>query len=46
MCPAAPGIEIFCIMALKIGENLGLYTFGFNLVVITLGYIIEYASVN
>ena len=41
--PAALGIEILCIMAAEIGENIGLYTFGFNLFGITLAYIIGYA---
>ena len=41
--PAAIGIEILCIMAAEIGENIGLYTFGFNLSGITLAYIIGYA---
>jgi hypothetical protein len=27
---AALGIEILCIMSAEIGENIGLYTFGFN----------------
>ena len=43
MYPAALGIEILCIMAAEIGENMGLYTFGFNLFGITLAYIIGYA---
>jgi len=42
MYPAALGIEILCIMAAEIGENIGLYTFGFNLFGITLAYIIGY----
>jgi hypothetical protein len=29
--PVVFGIEILCIMAAEIGENIGLYTFGFNL---------------
>jgi hypothetical protein len=40
--PVALGIEILCIMAAEIGENIGLYTFGFNLTGITLAYIIGY----
>ena len=43
LLPAALGIEILCIMAAEIGENIGLYAFGFNLVGITLAYIIGYA---
>ena len=43
MYPAALGIEILCIMAAELGENIGLYSFGFNLVGITLAYIIGYA---
>ena len=43
MYSAALGIEILCIMTAEIGENIGLYTFGFNLIVITLAYIIRYA---
>ena len=42
MYSAALGIEILCIMAAEIGENIGLYTFGFNLIGITLAYIIGY----
>jgi hypothetical protein len=41
--PAALGIEILCIMAAEIGENIGLYTFGFNLIGIPLAYAIGYA---
>lgn len=43
MYPIALGIEILCIMSAEIGENIGLYTFGFNLFGITLAYIIGYA---
>ena len=43
LLPAALGIEILCIMAAEIGENIGLYTFGFNLIGIALAYIIGYA---
>jgi hypothetical protein len=43
LLPAALGIEILCIMAAEIGENIGLYTFGFNLIGIPLGYAIGYA---
>ena len=42
MYPAGLGIEILCIMAAEIGENIGLYKFGFNLFGITLAYIIGY----
>jgi len=42
LLPAALGIEILCIMAAEIGENIGLYTFGFNLTGITLAYVIGY----
>ncbi|MGI0052178.1 MAG: hypothetical protein ACRD8K_10615 [Nitrososphaeraceae archaeon] len=43
MYSAALGIEILCIMAAEIGENIGLYTFGFNLIGISFAYIIGYA---
>jgi hypothetical protein len=43
LLPAALGIEILCIMAAEIGENIGLYTFGFNLTGIALAYVIGYA---
>jgi hypothetical protein len=43
LLPAALGIEILCIMAAEIGESIGLYTFGFNLLGIALAYIIGYA---
>ena len=43
LLPAALGIEILCIMAAEIGESIGLYAFGFNLLGITLAYIIGYA---
>ena len=43
LLPAAIGIEILCIMAAEIGENIGLYTFSFNLLGITLAYVIGYA---
>ena len=42
LLPAALGIEILCIMAAEIGENIGLYTFGFNLIGIALAYVIGY----
>ncbi|HJU58631.1 MAG TPA: hypothetical protein VJ583_02690 [Nitrososphaeraceae archaeon] len=43
LLPAALGIEILCIMAAELGENIGLYTFGFNLMGIVLAYVIGYA---
>jgi hypothetical protein len=43
LLPTALGIEILCIMAAEIGENIGLYTFGFNLTGIALAYAIGYA---
>lgn len=43
MYSAALGIEILCIMTAEIGENIGLYTFGFNLIGIILACIIRYA---
>ena len=43
LLPVALGIEILCIMAAEIGENIGLYTFGFNLTGIVLAYAIGYA---
>jgi len=43
LLPVALGIEILCIMAAEIGENIGLYTFGFNLTGIALAYTIGYA---
>jgi hypothetical protein len=43
LLPTALGIEILCIMAAEIGENIGLYTFGFNLFGIALAYVIGYA---
>jgi hypothetical protein len=39
----ALGIEILCISAAEIGENSGLYLFGFNLVGIPIAYAIGYA---
>ena len=36
------GIEILCIMAAEIGENIGLYIFGFNMRGIGLAYAIGY----
>ncbi len=44
MYPAARRIEILCIMAAEIGENIGLYTFGFNLFGITLSDNFFYLS--
>jgi len=43
LLPVALGIGILCIMAAEIGENIGLYTFGFNLTGIALAYVIGYA---
>jgi hypothetical protein len=40
---AALGIEILCIAAAEIGENIGLYLFGFNLVGILIAYAMGYA---
>jgi hypothetical protein len=39
----ALGIEILCIAAAEIGENTGLYLFGFNLIEIPIAYAIGYA---
>ncbi|HET7643613.1 MAG TPA: hypothetical protein VFK40_08905 [Nitrososphaeraceae archaeon] len=43
LLPAALGIEILCIMAAEIGENIGPYIFGFNITGIGLAYAIGYA---
>ena len=40
---AVLGIEILCIAAAEIGENTGLYLFGFNLVGIPIAYAMGYA---
>src|SRR5215211_1501100 len=40
---AALGIEILCIAAAEIGENTGLYMFGFNSVGIPVAYAMGYA---
>jgi hypothetical protein len=40
---AALGIEILCIAAAEIGENSGLYLFGFNVVGIPIAYAMGYA---
>lgn len=40
---AALGIEILCIAAAEIGENTGLYLFGFNLIGIPIAYALGYA---
>jgi hypothetical protein len=40
---AALGIEILCISAAEIGENSGLYLFGFNLIGIPIAYTMGYA---
>lgn len=39
----ALGIEILCIAAAEIGENTGLYLFGFNLIGIPIAYAMGYA---
>lgn len=41
---AALGIEILCISAAVIGENIALYSFGYNLQGIILGYVLGYAA--
>lgn len=40
---AALGIEILCIAAAEIGENTGLYLFGFNAGGIAIAYVMGYA---
>lgn len=40
---AALGIEILCISAAELGENLGLHIFGFNIVGILIAYVLGYA---
>jgi hypothetical protein len=40
---AALGIEILCIAAAEIGENTGLYLFGFNTLGIAISYVMGYA---
>jgi hypothetical protein len=40
---AALGIEILCIAAAEIGENTGLYSYGFNPLGIAIAYILGYA---
>jgi hypothetical protein len=40
---AALGIEMLCIMAAEIGENSGLYFFGYNIHGIIIAYIMGYA---
>ncbi len=40
---AALGIEILCIAAAEIGENIGLYLFGFNIVGVPIAYAMGYA---
>jgi hypothetical protein len=39
---AALGIEILCIAAAEVGENTGLYLFGFNPVGISVAYVMGY----
>jgi len=41
--PAALGIEMVCIMSAEIGENSGLYFFGYNIHGIIIAYIMGYA---
>jgi hypothetical protein len=43
MFVAALGIEILCIMSAEIGQNTGLYIFGFNLLGIILSYMMGFA---
>jgi hypothetical protein len=43
LLPAALGIEILCIGSAEIGENAGLYIFGFNAIGIIIAYVIGYA---
>jgi hypothetical protein len=40
---AALGIEILCIAAAELGENMGLYLFGFNLIGIPIAYAMGYS---
>ena len=40
---AALGIEILCIISAEIGENIGLYVFGFNMQGIIIAYVLGYA---
>jgi hypothetical protein len=40
---AALGIEILCIMAAEIGQNSGLYFFGYNIPGIIIAYVMGYA---
>jgi hypothetical protein len=40
---AALGIEILCIAAAEIGENTGLYLFGYNAIGIAIAYVMGYA---
>jgi hypothetical protein len=39
---AALGIEILCITAAEIGENTGLYLFGYNAIGISIAYVMGY----
>jgi hypothetical protein len=43
MLVAALGIEVLCIMSAEIGQNTGLYIFGFNLLGIVLSYMMGFA---
>ena len=45
MFAAALGIEILCITAAEIGENSGLYFFGYHLVGIAFAYTMGFALV-
>ena len=40
---AALGIEILCIISAEIGENIGLFIFGFNLLGIVIAYFLGFA---
>jgi hypothetical protein len=43
LLPAAIGIELLCIGSAEIGENTGLYIFGFNAIGIIIAYVMGYA---
>jgi hypothetical protein len=40
---AALGIEILCIISAEIGENIGLYIFGFNIPGIAVSYVLGFS---
>ncbi|MGH9974052.1 MAG: hypothetical protein ACRD93_09165, partial [Nitrososphaeraceae archaeon] len=42
LLPAAIGIELLCISAAEIGENSGLYLFGYNIKGIIIAYLMGY----